>query len=460
MHQQAEEAYSCTIARRPLDPQPWRRLGDLYAARRSPDDALGAYGQALRQGDEAADLDRSLAQLYATLGDLRRSASFWDNYLRRRPNDRVARLALAQTAIQLANWQLARAELEHLLAHAPSDPVVHAWLGLLLIGPEPTTGMSHLQRAAEDPALAATLAPVFAAERRSSAANNKAYRSALLGASLLDLDVTALGQISELIPSELDRVPVEQLKNATATLALRSLLAASYRSPGYADAYAYLGQAFDQLGWSSWAQNALHYALQLAPQSPVVQTLIGLYWDRHGAPAIARHFYEVAYRQDPDNVALSLEIAATYAAEGQYTAAEVWLLLAADKAPDDPEVWRALTHFYLDLDIDAEESGMAAAIRLLELVPDDAQAHDLMGWAYFLEKEDALARASLTRALALDPTLASVHYHLGRLNARQGRNVQASRDYYRAAEYDATGQLKAQLERAWEELPPEFRDRP
>jgi tetratricopeptide (TPR) repeat protein len=460
MRGQAEEAYLRTTARRPLDPQPWRRLGDLYAAWRRPDDALDAYGQALRRGDDAAALDRSLAQLYATLGDLRRSASLWDDYVRRRPEDRGARLALARTAIQLADWERARAEMERLLAHAAPDPVVHAWLGLLLIGPEPATGLSHLQRASDDPALATALAPVFAAEHHSSTADNKAFRSALLGASFLDLDLTALGQLSEPVPNGRDRMPVEQLKNATATLALRSLLAAVYRDPGYADAYAYLGQAFDQLGWSAWAQNALRYALQLAPQSPVVQTLIGLYWDRHGAPAMARHFYEVAYKQDPDNVALSLEIAATYAAQGQYTAAEVWLLLAVEVAPDDPQVWKTLAHFYLDLGVDVEESGMAAATRLLELAPNDAQAHDLMGWAYFLDQEDALARASLTQALALDPTLASAHYHLGRLNARQGHHAQASRDYYRAARHDTDGQLTAQLERARDELPPEFRDRP
>jgi tetratricopeptide (TPR) repeat protein len=282
----------------------------------------------------------------------------------------------------------------------------------------------------------------------------------MLGASLLDLDVAPLGQLSEPVPSGLDRVPVEQLKNTTATLALRSLLAAIYRSPGYADAYAYLGQAFDQLGWSSWAQNALRYALQLDPQSPVVQTLTGLYWDRRGAPAMARHFYQVAYQQDPDNVALGLEIAATYAAEGQYTAAEVWLLLAVDVAPDDPQVWKTLAHFYLDLGVDVKESGMAATTRLLELTPNDAQAYDLLGWAYLLTGEDELARDSLTQALTLDPRLASAHYHLGRLNARQGRHAQASRDYYRAANYDAAGQMTAQLERAWEELPPEFRDRP
>jgi tetratricopeptide (TPR) repeat protein len=131
-----------------------------------------------------------------------------------------------------------------------------------------------------------------------------------------------------------------------------------------------------------------------------------------------------------------------------------------DVAPDDVQVWKTLTHFYLDLGIDVEESGLAAATRLLELAPNDAQAHDLMGWAYFLTEEDDLAQASLTQALTLDPALASAHYHMGRLNARQGLHAQASRDYYRAASYDAAGQLTAQLERAREELPLEFRDRP
>jgi tetratricopeptide (TPR) repeat protein len=464
-YQDIEAAYQGVIARRPRDPQPWRQLGDLYTIWGRPDDALHAYNQALLRGDDSAALDRSLAHGYTILGNLQNSCSsgpcqasmrYWTAYLARRPDDRAARQALGRVAIRLADWERARIELEHLLADDPTDVVAHAWLGLLLIGPDPLAGASHLQQAASDSALAAQLAPIFIAERLSLSSDDPAYRSALLGMSLLNLDVSVFGRL-ERESGQLSPVNQEDLQQAITTLALRSLLAAIYRSPGYADAYAYLGQAFEQLGQSDWAQAALRYALELAPGSALVQTMVGLYWDRHQSPALARQYFEAAYNQDPDNATLCLEIAATYLDEGNYTAAEIWLRFATEIAPDDPQVWKTLAQFYIDLGIDVEASGLPAARRLLELVPRDARAHDLLGWAQFLADEQSEALDSLLRALALDPTLASAHYHLGRLHALQGDYAQAVRAYQQAAANDVRGQLAPELDRAWDDLPEPYR---
>ena len=441
----AEDTYLRVIARRPRDPQPWRGLGDLYVAQGRLDDARQAYDQALARGDSAA-LDQSLAQLYALLDDEQQSSRHWTAYLARRPDDRAARLALAQSAIRQADWERARAELERLVVDGdPTDLLAHAWLGLLLVAPEPLAASPHLQRAAQDPNLAALLAPVFDAERLSAASDDPAYRSALLGMAFLANS-----------PAPQNSTQLEA--KTTAMLALRSLSAATQHNPAYADAYAYMGQALGQLGQAAWARAMLDHALRLAPQSPVVLTLAGLYWDRHGEPALARQHYQAANEQDPDNPALCLEIAATFAAEGEYTAAEVWLLHAVEQGPDDPQAWEALAHFYLDTGIDVKESGLAAAARWLELAPQDARAHDLMGWAYFLAQKDEQAQASLSQAQSLAPTLASAHYHLGRLYARQGHYAAAALAYRQAAFDDVGGELAAQLERAWSDLPPAYRD--
>jgi Tfp pilus assembly protein PilF len=91
------------------------------------------------------------------------------------------------------------------------------------------------------------------------------------------------------------------------------------------------------------------------------------------------------------------------------------------------------------------------------MAPNDPAAHDLLGWAYFLAQEDAEAEVNFDRALALDPTLASAHYHLGRLRSRQGRFDEAALAYRRAHSYDWDGQLASELERAWSELPQAYR---
>jgi len=455
----AEADLRRAISRRPLDPQPWRLLGDLYADWGQADDALYAYGQAISRGEDEAIIDQSLATLYATLGDDRQARAHWVEYLARRPNDRAAGLALAWTDTRLADWGRAVAELERLLVDHDDDLTIHTWLGLLHIGPNPLEGTVYLQRAMEDPDLAKLVAPVLAAQSHSATSDNPAYRSALLGIALLDLDVAALLN-TPAAGSGRGGHTLAEAEQAITTLALRSLLAAIHHSPAYADAYAYLGQAFDQLGWSGWARASLNRALELAPQSPVVQTLLGLYWDRRGASALARHYYETAFLHDQGNPSLCLEISGTYSAEGNYTAAEVWLFYAAEIAPSDPQVWQALARFYLDFGIGVEQSGLAAARRYLELTPDDARAHDLIGWALFLTGEYDHARTSLAQALEIDPNLASAHFHMGRLLAHLGHPYEASQAYRRAGDADTDGQLTTQLERAWMELPEAFQDGP
>ena len=113
-HHDMEAALRSAISRRPRDPQPWRLLGDLFVQWRRPDDALYAYGQAIRRGDDEAVMDQSLARLYAILKDDRQAHTHWVNYVDRRPLDREARLVLAWTNVNLADWELAIAELERL----------------------------------------------------------------------------------------------------------------------------------------------------------------------------------------------------------------------------------------------------------------------------------------------------------------------------------------------------------
>jgi tetratricopeptide (TPR) repeat protein len=455
-----ESAYQHVLTRRPIDPQPWRLMGDLNLALGRTAEAQSAYTEARKRGDETAALDRSLARLYAMLGDSRKAIEHWSRYLARRPDDDAARWALIWVSIGRADWERARTELEYLLDVAPTDPVANAWLGLLLIGRDAIVGAQHLESAIKDPEMAAVLAPLLDAERQSSAVNDPAYRSAAFGAALSRLDASALNRVYRPDSDQPYLIAEQGVRKAILTLALRSLLTAVNHNPDYADAYAYLGEVLDHLGWSGWAQASLQRALQLAPESPLVQTFMGLYWNRHGSHALARSYFESALLKDSDNADLGLQLAESYLAEGEYTAAEIWLLFAVDVAPDDPQVWEAMARFYTSLGIGTDASGLLAARRLVEMQPQNARAHDLMGWAYFLSDENALARISLRQALAIAPNLASAHYHLGRLNTIEGRFTEAAQDYLRATEYDVDGRLATQLQRAWGDLPLAYQEQP
>lgn len=411
---EARAAYQEAARRRPRDPQPWVRLGDLYLEWGQPESARDAYAEALSRGIDRGSVAPGLAQAYAALGLDRAAAQEWRNYLARR-DDRAARLALARAYIRLSEWEAAQAELERLLDQSPDDAEAHVWLGLLWLGPDPERGIPHLQFAAADLAWRPFVAPFLEAERMAVASNDPAYRLTLLGAALTQADEIALAR--------------------------RVLSAATLLNPTYADAYAYLGQALDRAGLPDQAQAALDHARQLAAESEVALTLTGLFWDRRDTPHLARDYYFAAYERDRRNPTLCLEIAETFVAEGDYLGAEIWLNEAISLAPDDPQIWELVAHFYLDHRLDVEQAGVRSAIQWSLLAPNDPQAHDLLGWAFFLQGQEQAAEGQFLTALKLDPTLTSAYYHLGQLYAHQGRYSQALKAYLRANDHDIGGRL-------------------
>jgi tetratricopeptide (TPR) repeat protein len=134
-------------------------------------------------------------------------------------------------------------------------------------------------------------------------------------------------------------------------------------------------------------------------------------------------------------------------------AAEIWLRQAVSLRPDDPALWEALARLYVDHNITAEGRGVEAAARLVELSPDEGRAHDLRGWAAFQVGDYGAAEESLLQATALDPSLASAHYHLGRLWAAQGAHQEAREAFIRALDLDTTGALIPLVERAMGGVP-------
>ena len=108
-------------------------------------------------------------------------------------------------------------------------------------------------------------------------------------------------------------------------LAVRQFERALVHNPDYPDAHAYLGYALDQVGRPGEARSHLLRAVALAPDSAVVHVFLGLHYDRLGDFSAARAAYETAYDLDPDNPATCVEIGQTWAAEGRYMAAEIWL---------------------------------------------------------------------------------------------------------------------------------------
>ena len=424
----AVAAYREAAHLRPTDPAPHLRLAQVYLDWGCTEEALAALAEAERL--DRPDRLRVRPDGYVgTPGQTARSLwvaatvarADWPavvvharRLLALAPQDRDARLTLARAYLQLQEWDRARAEYELLLRADPADALAHERLGALMIGDGPAA-IQHLFAARTD--LAGRL---LAALGEASAAGDPAYTRMLVG-----------------------RVLFEEREWALAAHQFERALAGA---PGYSDAHAYLGHALDQMGRPEEARSHLLRAVELAPDSAVARTFLGLHDDRLGDVSAARAEYEAAYDLDPQNAALCVEIGQTWAAEDRYVAAEIWLVQAVSLQPEDPALWEALARFYVDHQIAGGGRAVEAAARWVELAPGDARAQDVRGWAAFQAGDYGTARASLLRAIALDPALAVAHYHLGRLWAAQGAAQQAREAFARALDLDTTGELAPLVE--------------
>ena len=420
----AVAAYRAAARLRPGEAEPYLRLAQVYLDWGRTDEALAALSEAGRRDGadaDAARLERLWIAASTARGDWPAVVEHAGRLLARAPADRDACHARAHAHLQLRQWDAARAEYVALLQTDPADSLAHERLGVLLLGDDPAA-IQHLYTAKSD--LAGRLLAVLS---EPGVTDDPAYASARIGRVLFEAQEWAL--------------------------AARQFEQALVLSPDYADAHAYLGYVLDQLGQSADALPHLQRAVALAPDSVVAHVFLGLYYDRQGDWAAARAEYETAYDLDPKNPAICVEIAGTWAAEGNYVAAEIWLGEAVRLQPDDPALWEVLARFYLDRGITSEGQGVEAADRLLALSPDSALAYDLRGWAALQSGDYIAAQDNLMKAIALDPTLAEAHYHLGLLWNALGQRRKAQEEFTRAVDLDTTGTLASLVERALGTLP-------
>lgn len=403
----------------PKDPLPYLCMARVYLDWGRVDEALQALSEAERRIGEGQStaLERLRLVAYEKRADWSAVVEHAQRLLSLVPDDRDARHALARAYVELQQWDAAQAEYGALLRADPADSLALERLGALLIGDDPVA-IQYLYAARTD--LADRL--ITALQESGGAAGDPAYSDALLGREFIEAGEW--------------------------TLAARRFSRALARNPLYPDAHAYLGYAFDQLGLSDEAYPHLARAVELAPTSVVARFFLARHYEQQGDFPAARAEYEAAYDLDPSNAGLCVAIARTWAAEGRYVAAEIWLQEAVSLQPDDPQLWEAMARFYLDHAITAEGRGVAAATRWVQLAPDDAHAHDSMGWAAFQVGDYITARDSLLHAISLDPSLAVAYYHLGLLWTALGKRQEAQFAFARALDLDTTGELAPLIERA------------
>lgn len=178
-----------------------------------------------------------------------------------------------------------------------------------------------------------------------------------------------------------------------------------------AEAWSWLGEAEQQSGQDGRAE--LDKALSLDYKNPIVHSLSGLYWTRHGQPELALGEYKLAALYDPDNPTWQISIGDAYAQEGDLQAALESYHRATEIAPTDATIWRFLAAFSAQYNMQVEDVGLPAAQTAVELSGEDPRALDMLGWTLALLERYDEAQDALEHALSLDSEFALGYLHLG-----------------------------------------------
>ena len=423
----AIEVYQQAAVLSPCRALPFLRIGQVYLAQRRYELAGEALGQAYELGAKEKALT-GLGAVYAGLEDEERAIRCWRQVLSLDPSNTEVRYRLGRVYLEQGDFQAAQGEFEALLAQDARNPAAHCQMGLLLAGQDPQQATEHLAKAAGDAEnnVAPEIEDMLAALEEVEGEENEARAAALLGVAYLER-----GELS---------------------LAGRQFERAIQLYPDYAEAYAYLGHVQGQLGQYEAGWDNLVKAVTLEPDSVLAHYFLGVTYRSLGMGAAARARFWKAVNLDPTNAALCVDLAQTYLAEQDYVAAEGWFRAAVQREPEDARFQLILAQFYVDHVYKVQEEGLAAALKAVELDPESAIAHDVLGWAYHLAGHWREARTHLQRALALEPDLARAHYHLGALYATRGDVEAAQREYQRAIDLDTEGFYRQRAEKALEEM--------
>ena len=410
----AVESYLQASQLDPDSPLPWLRMGKFLLNQRRFVRATIAFLEAERRGG-AVEAVLGLGESRAGPGDWAFAVSEWLRALALAPDDPRVYVALGRASIALAQFDQAEDYLSRALQFQPSpqdSAAASALLGRLWIGAEPALAEAAFREAGDDDMLAVL--------HTAYTETDPARQALLLGIAFL--------QRHEL------------------TLARHHFERAVTLAPADAEPLAYLAHTLDQQGETVAARDLLEQALELDGDSALVNYFLGTHHRLVGNWADAQDALWQALLEDPDNAALRAEMGGTFADQGDYPAAEEWYVGAVSSAPEEVGFHFMLVHFYLDHLYRVQDGGLPAAQALLALVPNDARAHDLLGWAFHLSGQHDEGLVALGEALARDPDLASAHFHLGSLYVTLGQHHLARHHLQRAIDLDTDGYYRDRAE--------------
>jgi len=392
--------------------QPLTAMGDIYLQQHRWAPAREAFDDALAIQTDSYDAAAGLAEALLRQGERSQSSDAWRKAIEMDGFRYEGWLGLGRISLAMRSYEEAEQAFAEALAHEPEAPQALWYLAALTTPTDAAAGEAYLKRIAIPAGdyLLATLESLPPSAPQSEVA-------ALTGIAL-----TQLGEWE---------------------LAHHALSTATELDPANATAWAFLG--YVQASLRLPALDSLDQAEELDPTSVLALYFKGIYLRQKGHYDLAVDHFLKALDLDPGNVGVAIETALTLAEKGDYLSAEAWYRAIVESEADSAEYQQLLTEFYVNRSYRIVENGLVEAKRLVELAPDDAHAHDLLGWAKFQSGDFSGAEESLRLAVTLDPKDIAARYHLGKTLEALHKNVDAQAEFTRVVDWDTSGVYRARI---------------
>lgn len=205
-------------------------------------------------------------------------------------------------------------------------------------------------------------------------------------------------------------------------LALLSFSQVVKIAPGYAEGWAFYGEAQQQCGVDGKA--ALDMALELNPSSATAQVFSAFYWRRQGDNLQALKYLQQATKIEPNQPMWKAEIGNTLALSGDINGALAYYQLAVALEPDNYIYWEFLAQFCANYDVELKTVGLPAARRALTLGADDAHTLEIMGEVLYKLNDLVGAERFLQQSIDKSDPIFS-HLRLAQIYLQQTRMDEA-----------------------------------
>ncbi|MEZ4227390.1 MAG: tetratricopeptide repeat protein [Polyangiaceae bacterium] len=401
-------------------------LGDIHLARSRISHAEAAFAAALKIDPKAADALAGLGDALYRAGRYSEALARFEAGTQADPTSVNAKVGVAKSTLALERLQDALAMTKRLVVENPKSMRVAYWHGRVQEAQGARKEAAEAYQKAID--LGGKDADVVDAYIALALLENQAGRSEeaqkILTAAKEKLPRTAALYVAFADLALSQGRYEDAVKELEAALKLDPLdVAAKFR----------MGVAHRKSKHFEEASRYFDEVAKVDKDYPGLALERGLLYEASGKIDEALSAYEAALKKAPNDPDLMLRVGCGYAASGRGAPAEKLLRKVLQQRPSSAE-----THHCLGRALLVVGSNLAEALKTLQraadLDPNRAEYHLYVGWAAVEARRNALAEASLKKALELDQGLGDAYWQRGLLRHHQGAVKDAVKDLTRALE--------------------------